>query len=49
MLKRRIKALLAWKEIADEEGNKWASDLAHSYIIKLQKKLIDKENAFRLY
>jgi len=45
MLNRRIKALLAWKEIADEQGNKWASDLAHRNIILLQKKLINKENA----
>jgi|TARA_R100000081_G_C4722117_1_gene118638 hypothetical protein len=44
MLSRRIKALLAWKEIADEQGNKWASDLAHKNIILLQKKLISEEN-----
>tara|TARA_E500000318_G_scaffold111989_1_gene133156 strand:+ start:3940 stop:4089 length:150 start_codon:yes stop_codon:yes gene_type:complete len=49
MLEKRIKALLAWKELADEKGNQWASNLAHKNIVLLQKKLIVKENAFRLY
>lgn len=34
----KIKVLLAWKELAEEAGNKWAANIASKHIISLQRK-----------
>lgn len=42
----RIKCLLAWKEQAEKENNKWASDIATKHILSLQKSMIKQEMTY---
>jgi hypothetical protein len=37
VMEYKIKVLLAWKESAEESGNKWAAKIASKHIIAIQR------------
>ena len=40
----KIKVLLAWKELAEEAGNKWAANIASKHIITVFNGLYDRKS-----